>query len=409
MASNTTRFFSSHLLRDYDTLVSPKQAQAGGTTVHVRIGVKALHGVDLSRQTMTILAWFSLYWSDERLIWDAAESGFQSIHLNSRTVWIPEIVIFNTLLSLDELTDSGRDLIVKHDGNVTWWPGGVFKTFCSLDITYYPFDVHVCSLQLTTWTYNMHQINLTILPPAFENADYSESSAEWTVTAAGVTTFYSSSTPYKTLKFEFRLKRKVLFYVANVLVPIFLVSSLNCVVLRVPAGSGEKMTVCLTSFLTFLTYLKVTVDTLPRNSDVFCYFGLYLSLQLVISVFTVAMAATAVWLGWREKMYCEAKKKRTFFATKEDSGRANSEYRDSNVWNYRERRFAIPGDDAEQQHAAVKRNLMATEFTEEKDKDAKVLRFSERVEKAKELEEEIKKDVRLLRFSERVEEVEICL
>ncbi|KAK7114909.1 hypothetical protein V1264_000890 [Littorina saxatilis] len=331
----------------------------------------------------------------------------------------------------------------------------------------------------------MHQINLTILPPAFENADYSESSAEWTVTAAGVTTFYSSSTPYKTLKFEFRLKRKVLFYVANVLVPIFLVSSLNCVVLRVPAGSGEKMTVCLTSFLTFLTYLKVTVDTLPRNSDVFCYFGLYLSLQLVISVFTVAMAATAVWLGWREKMYCEAKKKRTFFATKEDSGRgisgrpnvnrrfrtvtsvgenraesadlnilrylnrrglsttikkypspltsrnflrkrsisryrsgfsqnskrtrdtvetptvptntgtnsnsdvasrepnsvANSEYRDSNVWNYRERRFAIPGDDAEQQHAAVKRNLMATEFTEEKDKDAKVLRFSERVEK----------------------------
>ena len=33
--------------------------------------------------------------------------------------------------------------IIASDGQVRWEPGGVFKTMCQIDITYYPFDEQV--------------------------------------------------------------------------------------------------------------------------------------------------------------------------------------------------------------------------------------------------------------------------
>ena len=36
--------------------------------------------------------------------------------------------------------------IVTNDGQVRWEPGGVFKTMCQIDITYFPFDNQECAL-----------------------------------------------------------------------------------------------------------------------------------------------------------------------------------------------------------------------------------------------------------------------
>ena len=30
--------------------------------------------------------------------------------------------------------------VLNPDGSIKWEPGGVFKTMCRIDITYYPFD-----------------------------------------------------------------------------------------------------------------------------------------------------------------------------------------------------------------------------------------------------------------------------
>ena len=34
--------------------------------------------------------------------------------------------------------------IIESNGKIHWEPGGIFKTVCEIDITYYPFDEQSC-------------------------------------------------------------------------------------------------------------------------------------------------------------------------------------------------------------------------------------------------------------------------
>ena len=51
--------------------------------------------------------------------------------------------------------------IIKSDGGVHWEPGGVFKTICEIDITYYPFDEQHCQLVFGAWSYHTTKMNLS--------------------------------------------------------------------------------------------------------------------------------------------------------------------------------------------------------------------------------------------------------
>ena len=51
--------------------------------------------------------------------------------------------------------------VLKRDGSIHWEPGGVFKTICTIDITYYPFDTQTCDLQYGAWSYYTSKMNLT--------------------------------------------------------------------------------------------------------------------------------------------------------------------------------------------------------------------------------------------------------
>lgn len=51
--------------------------------------------------------------------------------------------------------------IIRYDGLIRWEPGGVFKTMCQIDITYYPFDRQMCELVFGAWSYHTSKMNLT--------------------------------------------------------------------------------------------------------------------------------------------------------------------------------------------------------------------------------------------------------
>ena len=52
------------------------------------------------------------------------------------------------LSSAEEIYGDYREFrsIVSSEGQVRWEPGGVFKTMCQIDITYFPFDNQECAL-----------------------------------------------------------------------------------------------------------------------------------------------------------------------------------------------------------------------------------------------------------------------
>ncbi len=71
------------------------------------------------------------------------------------------------------------------DGRIRWEPGGVFKTMCQIDITYYPFDEQKCDLVFGAWTYYTTKMNLTT-----ENLeigmDTYKSNGEWQIKSTSV-------------------------------------------------------------------------------------------------------------------------------------------------------------------------------------------------------------------------------
>jgi hypothetical protein len=44
---------------------------------------------------------------------------------------------------------------IRYDGIVKWNPPMIYKSYCSIDIEYYPFDRQNCTLKFGTWTYHV--------------------------------------------------------------------------------------------------------------------------------------------------------------------------------------------------------------------------------------------------------------
>lgn len=43
---------------------------------------------------------------------------------------------------------------VYHNGMVVWQPPAVYKSSCSIDVEFFPYDVQTCVLKLGSWTYD---------------------------------------------------------------------------------------------------------------------------------------------------------------------------------------------------------------------------------------------------------------
>ena len=69
---------------------------------------------------------------------------------------------------------------VRADGSIRWEPGGVFKTMCAIDITYYPFDEQRCDLTFGAWSYYTSKMNLTTDVTTI-NLDTYETNGEWEI------------------------------------------------------------------------------------------------------------------------------------------------------------------------------------------------------------------------------------
>jgi len=43
-------------------------------------------------------------------------------------------------------------------GNVLWIPPAIYKSSCTIDVTYFPFDQQECKMKFGSWTFNGDQV-----------------------------------------------------------------------------------------------------------------------------------------------------------------------------------------------------------------------------------------------------------
>lgn len=53
--------------------------------------------------------------------------------------------------------------ILHHTGKVVWKPPAIYKSFCEIDVEYFPFDEQTCFMKFGSWTYDGYTVSLELL------------------------------------------------------------------------------------------------------------------------------------------------------------------------------------------------------------------------------------------------------
>lgn len=56
---------------------------------------------------------------------------------------------------------------VRSNGRVLWEPPAVYKSSCTMDVEFFPFDEQLCSLKFGSWTYDATQVSLVAAVAVF--------------------------------------------------------------------------------------------------------------------------------------------------------------------------------------------------------------------------------------------------
>ena len=253
--------------------------------------------LDEKSQVMKTSGWLTISWNDQLLTWNQSDyGGIKHTLVSQDLVWKPDIVINN---AVDTLTKSlgFSDLAVNilSDGTVMWEPGDVFQTLCTVDVSRFPFDTQVCMYEFSTWMYSRKDINLTVQDTTVDMSFYHQN-GEWAVIKTEARSFDKENEPYAGAIYRLTLKRRRGVYILNIIVPIILLSFLNSFVFILPAESGEKTALCVTSMLSFMVYLSSIVDMVPKTSLnvplIVVYLVIMLSFSAISVIFTVIVLFT---------------------------------------------------------------------------------------------------------------------
>ncbi len=69
------------------------------------------------------------------------------------------------------------------------------------------------------------------------------------------------------IEFGLQFRHKPLYYIIDIMIPTLCLSLLVLLVLRLPAQSGEKISMRVTLLLSFTVYMLLVSDSVPTTSD----------------------------------------------------------------------------------------------------------------------------------------------
>lgn len=265
--------------------------------VHFGLSIAQLIDVDEKNQMMTTNVWVKQEWHDYKLRWDPSDyENITSMRIPSELIWRPDIVLYNNAdgdFAVTHLTKAH----LFHDGRVQWTPPAIYKSSCSIDVTFFPFDQQNCTMKFGSWTYDKAKIDLVSMHSRVDQLDFWES-GEWVIVEAVGTyntrKYECCSEVYPDITYAFVIRRLPLFYTVNLLLPCLLLSCLTVLVFYLPSEGGEKVTLCISVLLSLTVFLLLITEIIPSTSLVIPLVGEYLlftmvfvTLSIIITVFVL--------------------------------------------------------------------------------------------------------------------------
>ncbi|KAK3590161.1 hypothetical protein CHS0354_041215 [Potamilus streckersoni] len=282
----------------YNKAVRPIDDQTKAISVSIDFSLTGIIEFDSQKERLTTSGYLTITWNDSYLQWDPSNYNRTSaIFIPQDNVWKPDIALQNGVSEFKGVGSSDLLVYAQNDGSVIWSPYAILQSTCKVDITYFPFDIQTCSLKFTSWSYTKYQVQLIEGNKGIVLDEYDESSI-WIVVGSSVDTLQELVDA--TVVFSMKLKRKPLFILLNITVPIIMLSVLSVCVFILPAESSEKASFSVTVFLALAVFLTIVTSTLPQNSDKVSILSVYMVIMEGFNTLTVMLTLFQLRLNFRD-------------------------------------------------------------------------------------------------------------
>ncbi|CAK8672284.1 acetylcholine receptor subunit alpha-like isoform X2 [Clavelina lepadiformis] len=284
----------------YDSKVRPVPFYNESLKIKFKMYFNQILDVSEVSQKIETKVWLSHIWSDPRLEWDPQQyDGIKSIHVptTDNRIWLPILVLYNNAdgdFSITKFTKA----TVNYKGIVEWKPPAIFKSFCEIKVADFPFDTQNCTMKIGLWSEGQNLIDMVnsdgeVKNHTCDNPDVStyKENGEWDLLTTGCYKHYVNYTccigAYVDMTYYFKLQRRPLYLIINILFPTMLFSFLTCAVFYLPSDAGEKMTLSISLLLSLIVFLLVVVETVPSTAK-----GVPLLCQYI--VFTMVLVCLSI-------------------------------------------------------------------------------------------------------------------
>jgi len=282
------------IVKNYNKDVNPVAKTNESTSVTVSFKINGISDFDEVTGELKVVGVITLQWVNTLLTWNPNTYGkIDEFVMVQNDVWHPPVTLENAMGSLNELGSKKQKIRISPDGTCLSKIPVILAGACSVDVTYFPFDIQICSMDFMCWHYTTSEVYLSTSQSAIDITEIEEN-IQWQLTDSSVESSVSDDLNSR-LKYTMTLVRRPMYFLIVMIAPVVLLGFMNVFAFYINIEEG-RVGFAMNAMLTYSIFLTLVGDNLPRSSDPMSLLSYYLVCEVgvsgiitVLSIFSVRM------------------------------------------------------------------------------------------------------------------------